>query len=49
MDAHFAEYLAVIHAVHETYGEQPESLPSDFHEAAEQAAPATVVHEYLGV
>jgi len=49
MDAHFAEYVAVVQAFSEFYGERSEHLPSEFHAESEQIAPATLDHEYLGV
>ena len=49
MDAHFAEYVAVVQAFSEFYGERSENHPSEFHAESEQIAPATLDHEYLGV
>lgn len=52
MDAHFTDYLAVVQAMLEIYGERPDSMPSEFHtepEQVEMVEPATLEHEYLGV
>lgn len=52
MDAHFAEYVAVVEGMQDIYGELPDSRPSEFHaepRQAEQVEPGTLEHEYLGV
>jgi len=52
MDAHFADYVAVVQAMQEIYGESPDTQPSEFHpepKPAEKVAPANLGHEYLGV
>jgi len=38
MDAHFAEYVAVVESMQTIYGGQADGLPSDFHTASEQGA-----------
>jgi len=43
MDPHFAEYLAAVAGMHDTYGEPPCDGTSEFHEetpAAEPVVPA---------
>jgi hypothetical protein len=32
MDAHFAEYLAAIEGMRETYGEREDSFPTEYHD-----------------
>lgn len=49
MDAHFSEYLGAIWAMQETYGERPESLPTEFHCEAEELAEAHANQQCLGV
>lgn len=59
MDAHFAEYVAVVESMQTIYGERADGLPSDFHTDREHGDaessdpgkldPATLDHEYLGV
>jgi hypothetical protein len=49
MDPHFCEYLGAIWAMQETYGEQPESLPTEFHREAEEQAEAHANQQCLGV
>jgi hypothetical protein len=38
MDAHFAEYVAVVESMQTIYGERNDGLPSDFHTDPEQGA-----------
>lgn len=51
MDSHFPEYVAVVQAMQEIYGEQPDGQPTEFHsepKQAEKGEPRTLGHEYLG-
>lgn len=49
MDAHFSEYLAVIRAMQETYGERAEDFPTEFHGEIEHLPEARENSQFLGV
>lgn len=38
MDPHFAEYLAAVAGMHDTYGEAGDERPSEFHEVSAEPA-----------
>jgi hypothetical protein len=43
MDPHFAEYLAAVAGMHDTYGDPPCDGTSEFHEEQGEAAAEPVV------
>jgi len=49
MDAHFSEYLAVVRAMQEIYGERAEDFPTEFHREAERHNETGACQECLGV
>ena len=42
MDAHFREYLAAIAGMHDTYGDDGDGRPSEFHDDSVPATSQTV-------
>lgn len=49
MDAHFSEYLAVVRAMQEFYGERAEDVPTEFHRETERHNETGACQECLGV
>ena len=49
MDAHFSEYLAVVWAMQEIYGERAEDFPTEFHRESERHNETEACQECVGI